>query len=623
MKNSIFKSDVLTQNTDIQLKCTPANQGSLSGYTYAAVNRTQNTIYIGSIVLFSVKKNKIAETFFHIHKKKNIRMMMFNDSANAPEGLFDNGNRPFFGEPELPSDVKGNSSRLYTILYACTAESESDLTDGLFLASIPSGSGPICCTRFKTDKKNLSAECEVFLSLPAGASVELCTVFHYHGNEIREKLFEYTGFFGIPRKCPDLGKNPGWSTWDYYLWQVSETDILENITEIHNNTKLKNRIKYIVIDDGWQHAYGEWEPNYKFPQGMAATADKIKAAGFIPGIWIGPFMQMLNGQAAANNPEMIIMDKTTHRPVMIDDGFGSSFCFLDPTHPDSVQFLKETFSKIAGWGYQYIKIDFLFFVYHITAHKNGGLYDPGKTPLDALKSGIETIRQTLGDDIILAGCGGFIPEIGTGLFDSCRVSFDISSYWSNILAISRDLALKSFFANRTWENDYDFLITRGKATSSEKKINIYTDMNFFMPESPYEPFTLRKGPGIQTAGEARVWATMVIIAGGALVLADRIKMLNTAGIRIIEKVLQYASGIPGYPLDLFKPGMPNVWSKKEDNGTVLTAFFNWSDADFVFPQSEIKKYIPAANGYEIWSEATVHLSEGITIPARDAVIFSL
>ena len=67
----------------------------------------------------------------------------------------------------------------------------------------------------------------------------------------------------------------------------------ENISRIL--TALGSRpFQYFVIDagwyadpvKGWESNMGDWEVSQElFPQGLKATVDKIKDAGFIPGIW--------------------------------------------------------------------------------------------------------------------------------------------------------------------------------------------------------------------------------------------------------------------------------------------------------------------------------------------------
>ena len=45
------------------------------------------------------------------------------------------------------------------------------------------------------------------------------------------------------------------------------------------------------IDDGWEKSVGEWEVNpRRFPNGLAPLSAKIEAAGYVPGLWLAPFL---------------------------------------------------------------------------------------------------------------------------------------------------------------------------------------------------------------------------------------------------------------------------------------------------------------------------------------------
>lgn len=53
-------------------------------------------------------------------------------------------------------------------------------------------------------------------------------------------------------------------------------------------------VRYLVIDAGWYadpgtswgHLHGEWQPSrVRFPQGLRATADAVRACGLVPGLW--------------------------------------------------------------------------------------------------------------------------------------------------------------------------------------------------------------------------------------------------------------------------------------------------------------------------------------------------
>ena len=546
---------------------------------------------------------------------ESLRMLTYNDSANLLPGLFQTGNRPFAREPERDSDVTGDMSRLMTALYLPGTES------GVFFGAVPAGER-LFYSAFQLSRTHLSGDWEVGIHLAPGETVAVGKVMLYAGDELDRALAEFAGMFGTPRPAPELVKNAGWNSWDYYLWQVSAEAVRENMQYIADTPWLRERIKYIVLDDGWQHAWGEWYANHRFPGGMKKMADEIAAAGFVPGIWVGPFLETSQGQTATSKPELLIRRRETGLPVTMSGGSPRSLC-LDPTHPGTHELLRKVFGRLREAGYRYFKTDFLWYAISAVRSHGGAYHDPEVPPMEALRNAMQTVREAIGEDSILVGCGGFIPEIGVGIYDSCRTSQDISSYWSNVLAIARDLSVKSVFSGKAWENDYDFLVVRGRETAKERRINVYKDLNVFVPTKPYKPFTLRSGPTIQTVNEARVWASLVLISGGSLVLADRLSMLNEAGLQLVRTVCEYATGAVGRPLDLFCEGVPSVWLA-ETPSTRLLALFNWGDVPTVVdPLPFLERAdVNARSAYEIWTQTEMPLSP-VEIEGRDCRIFQL
>ncbi|MEI8248816.1 MAG: hypothetical protein WCI51_23510, partial [Lentisphaerota bacterium] len=52
---------------------------------------------------------------------------------------------------------------------------------------------------------------------------------------------------------------PGWNSWDYYRWTITEEEVLTNAEFIARDPVLSKHVKRIIVDDGWQYCYGEWE----------------------------------------------------------------------------------------------------------------------------------------------------------------------------------------------------------------------------------------------------------------------------------------------------------------------------------------------------------------------------
>jgi hypothetical protein len=115
--------------------------------------------------------------------------------------------------------------------------------------------------------------------------------------------------------------------------------------------------QYVQIDDGWQGTGRVYTRDWtnvseKFPSGMGKLANYIKSLGLTPGIWIAPHGQS-NDAVVKNLPAIFLM-----KP----DGTSASESWegrylVDPSLSESQKYMKDLFTKLAGWGYEYFKID--------------------------------------------------------------------------------------------------------------------------------------------------------------------------------------------------------------------------------------------------------------------------
>jgi alpha-galactosidase len=176
------------------------------------------------------------------------------------------------------------------------------------------------------------------------------------------------------------------------------------------------------VDDGWQRGLGDWEANERFPDGMEALAGRIRAAGYIPGLWSAPFVVQPSSLVYQEHPEWIIRD-SNGLPVQAGNNWGGPYYALDTTHPNVQAWLEALIQTQKRWGYEYLKIDFLF-----------GAALPGKRYQDlpqeaAYRQGLEIVRRAAGEAYVLA-CGAPIFA-SVGLADGLRVGPDVAPYWDD------------------------------------------------------------------------------------------------------------------------------------------------------------------------------------------------
>ena len=221
-----------------------------------------------------------------------------------------------------------------------------------------------------------------------------------------------------------LGKRgqgqPGrvWCSW-YSLFTGISEEILLNILPGLSGLPFE----VFQVDDGWQISLGDWQPNEKFPSGMAALAENIRRAGYIPGLWLAPLAVGPKSALFQEHPEWLLRDGGGEL-VVAGHNWGDDFFGLDVTRPGVQKWLAERIQQVRGWGFDYLKLDFLY-----AGALPGVRYQkiPGE---QAFRKGLEIIRAAAGEEAYILTCG--VPMLATlGLADGVRVGPDVAPMWDN------------------------------------------------------------------------------------------------------------------------------------------------------------------------------------------------
>lgn len=361
----------------------------------------------------------------------------------------------------------------------------------------------------------------------------------------------------------------GWNSWDYYFGALRHEDIMENVAAISADPALRQQVKYIVIDMGWEHVQGEWYANYRFPKGMAHTAACIREAGYTPGIWVNGVEIAQLSYPAMRRYDMFV--KNEYGDPQNNDGM----FMVDPTHPDGHAFLHETFSRLHADGYRLFKVDFVSCLQY--AHT---FYKQDYGPYDALRELFSIIREAVTEDSHIIGCS-FPVECGAGYVDSSRIGVDIHNQWGHVEWIVEFLQLGFWQNGVLYRSDPDFLVVRGGDTSLEAETNVLNPYK----NAPVKvgDFTERWRRGeVFSIDEARTWANIVRFAGGNVFLGDRISMLNDAGRAIIDEYIA-ADGVSGVPLDLGDGEHSSYWLRTfPDHAELLIINYSGAPSDMRF-----------------------------------------
>ncbi len=208
----------------------------------------------------------------------------------------------------------------------------------------------------------------------------------------------------------------GWNSW-YDLWSdVDELAVRETATKLREIIAERGPIDIpvrVVIDDGWQRAWGDWYPNDKFPSGLDGLAADLKHDGLEVGVWLAPLLVHRDSELARLHPEWLVEGLTYDH--FVEGPMG----ILDPFHPEAAAHLRDTAARLVGWGMGLLKIDFLF------AGTWPGNRFGGHTGLEAYIRALELLREGAGENAILLAVGN-PPTPALPLIDMWRVGPDIA-----------------------------------------------------------------------------------------------------------------------------------------------------------------------------------------------------
>lgn len=103
---------------------------------------------------------------------------------------------------------------------------------------------------------------------------------------------------------------------------------------------------------------------------------------------------------------------------------------------------------------------------------------------------------------------------------------------------------------------------------------LYVDPDDMAPVSPWHAFTL-VGEDVYRP-QMEVLLSVVLMAGGAVTLSDRMSRLNESGLDLARHTVSAGSGEAAIPLDLLESAVPSYWFQKlKKERRVL--MINWED----------------------------------------------
>jgi len=412
----------------------------------------------------------------------------------------------------------------------------------------------------------------------------------------------------------------GWNSWDYYRWTITEEEVLKNAELIARDPVLSKHVKRIIVDDGWQYCYGEWEANPLFPHGMAWLAKELTKLGFEPGLWIAPTVVEPHCRIAQTGHELLALGESGV-PCLAYECMRRYGFVLDPTLPKVQTLLSELFTRYTAMGYKHFKLDFLG-----STLKAPRFADASVPRSQIMRKIVEPIRAATLGKASLLGCN-YHFEAGNRLVDAVRVAADIHATWEalrhNVIAI----AARYWSNKRWWINDPDFALCRGFDTSDDP------DLTRLLPCLVFNPPELRDTPPGVTAPlvdlrrpQLEILLSLVIAAGGAVNLSDNLCRLNASGLDLARRAVAAEPGDAAVPLDLFQAELPSTWLQRTAGGH-RALLINWTDAPARFSLDLRSHGTAAANAVNFWDDQPLQLLEdgrlAAELPGRSCLMATL
>lgn len=210
-----------------------------------------------------------------------------------------------------------------------------------------------------------------------------------------------------------------WCSWYSLYTRIREAQMRQILFETRDLP-----FDVFQIDDGWQRDIGDWEANEKFPSGMAQLADEIRREKKTAGLWLAPLLVVPSSSLYREHADWLLRDE---RGALVSAGVNweQPLYALDTSLPEVTDWLAALMKKVRGWGYDYVKLDFLY------AGALPGKRRQGLGREAAYRQGLSALRDALGEAYLLTCGAPILPSLG--LCDGLRIGPDVAGHYEAAL----------------------------------------------------------------------------------------------------------------------------------------------------------------------------------------------
>ena len=312
-----------------------------------------------------------------------------------------------------------------------------------------------------------------------------------------------------------------WCSWYSYYRGVTLRHMLDN-AQLARDKALPFDV--FQLDDGFQADLGDWTlPSGHFGGHARELPVGLGKLGFTAGIWLAPFLAGPQSELFKTHPDWMLRGEDG-LPLPIGHNWGGGYYGLDTTHPEVGNWLRELARTVVGWGYTYLKLDFLF-----AGAMPGVRHDGSKTRAEAYRMGLAALREGAGDETFLLLCGApLASSIGVG--DAMRTGPYVAPLWDDE-------------SRRLWLGD---------ATGPSARNAVHTALSRWYQHAWYQPdpdvMIARRELSLLSSTERHTLTGLLDVVGGLRASSDPIDLLDEEGLTLLRRALELSK--PDRPTSL-------------------------------------------------------------------------
>jgi alpha-galactosidase len=391
----------------------------------------------------------------------------------------------------------------------------------------------------------------------------------------------------------------GWWSWTAYYGAINEGETLANADWQAAHLKALG-YNFFQVDEGYQYARGEYVTANatQFPNGMRAVGHHVIGDGLVFGVWTAPFEVTSRAWVYEHHKDWLVHN-AKGEPIHTEQVWRQEsdlIYALDTTNPGVQEYLRATYrTLVREWGVRFIKLDFMD-----TSAIEGFMYRPNTTALEALRIGLQVIRDAVGDDVILDKDGS--PMLTpVGLVDTGRTSADTAHSFEGTRTAAAGIAARFYMHRNFFLDDPDAFNTLAESFSEH---------------------TRASATYLLSAAQASI--ALSAVSGGMYEIGDDMLVLGSQKDRLAlvenEDLLNMAKlGRASTPVDLmtYEPEdeQPSIFFLRESPHQAILTIFNWTK----LPRSHTLKLVDFGLPSDHSFTALDVLSQDATVPLGSAV----